>query len=51
MSGGQVLCIEEAPAKPRSNLAVTGLYMYGSDVFDVIGTLKPSGGVNLRSRM
>ena len=42
MSGGQVLCIEEKPAKPRSNL-VTGLYMYGSDVFDVIGTLKPSG--------
>ncbi|MEA2000150.1 MAG: sugar phosphate nucleotidyltransferase, partial [Euryarchaeota archaeon] len=26
----------------RSNLAVTGLYMYGSDVFDVIGTLEPS---------
>ena len=43
MSGGQVMCIEEIPEEPRSNLAVTGLYMYGSDVFDVIRTLKPSG--------
>ena len=43
MSGGQVPCIEEKPEKPRSNLAVTGLYLYGSDVFDVIGALKPSG--------
>ena len=36
-------CIWEKPAKPLSNLAVVGLYMYGSDVFDVIRTLKPSG--------
>ena len=43
LDGARVLCIEEKPAKPRSNLAVTGLYMYGSDVFDVIRTLKPSG--------
>ncbi|PXF61266.1 MAG: spore coat protein [Candidatus Methanogaster sp.] len=43
LDGGRVLGIEEKPAKPRSNLAVAGLYMYGSDVFDVIRTLKPSG--------
>jgi glucose-1-phosphate thymidylyltransferase len=43
LDGDRVVCIEEKPAKPRSNLAVTGLYMYGSDVFDVIRTLKPSG--------
>ncbi|CAD6491125.1 MAG: Bifunctional protein GlmU [Candidatus Argoarchaeum ethanivorans] len=43
LEGTRVVRIEEKPAKPRSNLAVTGLYMYGSDVFDVIGTLKPSG--------
>jgi len=43
LEGTRVVCIEEKPEKPRSNLAVTGLYMYGSDVFDVIRTLKPSG--------
>ena len=39
---GKVLGIEEKPKKPRSNVAVTGLYIYPSDVFDVIKTLKPS---------
>ena len=43
LDGNRVVCIEEKPEEPRSNLAVTGLYMYGSDVFDVIRTLKPSG--------
>lgn len=43
LEGTRVVCIEEKPEAPRSNLAVTGLYMYGPDVFDVIRTLKPSG--------
>lgn len=34
--------IVEKPVKPLSNLAVTGCYMYDSQVFDVIKTLKPS---------
>ncbi|RZN14305.1 MAG: spore coat protein [Methanosarcinales archaeon] len=42
LEGTQVVCIEEKPEEPQSNLAVTGLYMYGSDVFDVIRTLEPS---------
>ncbi len=28
---------------PKSDLAVTGLYLYGSDVFKIIRTLRPSG--------
>lgn len=39
---GMVLGIEEKPEKPKSNLAVTGAYVYDSLVFDVVRTLKPS---------
>ncbi len=40
---GNVLNIEEKPAKPKSNYAVTGMYLYDNQVFDVIRQLKPSG--------
>ena len=34
--------IEEKPANPKSNYAVTGIYMYDATVFDKIKTLVPS---------
>ncbi|MBI5148608.1 NTP transferase domain-containing protein [Candidatus Pacearchaeota archaeon] len=39
---GKVVEIEEKPEKPKSNYAVTGLYMYTPDVFGKIKKLKPS---------
>lgn len=38
----KILNIEEKPEDPKSNLAVTGLYMYPNDVFDKIKRLSPS---------
>jgi glucose-1-phosphate thymidylyltransferase len=38
-----IVGIEEKPKLPKTNLAVTGLYIYDSDVFRIIRELKPSG--------
>lgn len=42
VQGDKIVGIEEKPKQPKSNLAVTGLYMYPPEVFKVIKTLKPS---------
>jgi glucose-1-phosphate thymidylyltransferase len=43
LEGDRVVKIEEKPANPRSTYAVTGIYFYDSQVFEIIKTLKPSG--------
>lgn len=42
LNGDKVIGIEEKPREPKSNFAVTGLYIYSNHVFKIVKTLKPS---------
>lgn len=41
-AGDRIVRIEEKPRQPRSDFAVTGIYFYDHQVFDLIRTLEPS---------
>jgi len=42
LQGDRIISIEEKPTNPKSNYAVTGIYMFDHHVFDIVKTLKPS---------
>lgn len=42
ISGTRIVRIDEKPEVPASNYAVTGIYMYDEEVFDIVKGLKPS---------
>ena len=42
IQGERIVGIEEKPVRPKSNYAVTGIYMFDATVFDKTRTLKPS---------
>lgn len=43
VKAGKVVSIEEKPARPKSNIIVTGIYFYDGQVFDIIRHCRPSG--------
>jgi glucose-1-phosphate thymidylyltransferase len=42
LDGDRVVHIVEKPKEPKTDMAVTGIYMYDHEVFDIIETLVPS---------
>lgn len=42
LQGEKIISIEEKPEIPKSSYAITGIYMYDPDVFDIIQSITPS---------
>jgi glucose-1-phosphate thymidylyltransferase len=43
LDGGKILRLIEKPAKPPSDMALVGVYMFGSSIFEAAKAIKPSG--------
>ncbi len=39
---GQIVAIEEKPAQPKSDFAVSGIYIYDKTIFEAVNNIKPS---------
>lgn len=42
ISNDRIVSIEEKPAHPKSDLAVTGIYVYDSSIFEAVNNIEPS---------
>ncbi len=42
IAGGRIISVEEKPLKPKSQFAVTGIYVYDHNIFKAVNSIKPS---------
>ncbi len=42
LKGNRIVSIEEKPETPKSDFAVTGIYLYNSHIFEAVNSIKPS---------
>jgi glucose-1-phosphate thymidylyltransferase len=42
LENGRITCVVEKPQEPRSNLAISGVYLFRNSIFDAISKIEPS---------